>query len=114
MRKVVVHRLALLLGVAVVAACGPAPKSAQPNSAGQPAAAESPNRGKPLNLAVRYDINDLFPKRTGGAASSFAKRTFNASLALIDDSSNPRPYLAAALPQLNSATWQVSPDGKME
>ena len=42
------------------------------------------------------------------------KRIFNADLALIDDEGNPRPYLAESLPRLNTDTWRVFPDGRME
>src|SRR5437762_5159476 len=41
-------------------------------------------------------------------------RTFNAGLAINDERDVPRPYLAEALPQLNSESWRVSPDGRME
>ncbi len=45
---------------------------------------------------------------------SLARRIFNADLALLDDQSNPSPYLAEALPQLNTENWKVFPDGRME
>lgn len=41
-------------------------------------------------------------------------RAFNAGLALTNERNLPVPYLAAALPQLNSDTWRVLPDGRME
>ena len=43
-----------------------------------------------------------------------ALRLFNAALSLIDGQGTPRPYLAEALPQLNSDSWRVFPDGRME
>ncbi|HEY3117350.1 MAG TPA: ABC transporter substrate-binding protein, partial [Chloroflexota bacterium] len=42
------------------------------------------------------------------------RRIVNADLAMLDDQSNPYPYLAEALPQLNSGSWKVFPDGRME
>jgi peptide/nickel transport system substrate-binding protein len=39
---------------------------------------------------------------------------FNATLALIDDKAVPRAQLVNSLPQLNSDTWRVFPDGRME
>jgi len=105
----------LLLITMALAACAPAPRGASPSTEApaQPAQT-SANSNRPLNLAVRYEVNDLFPKRTGGAASRYTKRSFNAALALIDSDGNSRPYLAEALPQLNSDSWQVTPDGHME
>ena len=65
-------------------------------------------------MAVKYEVNDLAPKRTGGASSAYTKRAFNASLALIDTDSAPRPYLAESLPQVNTDAWKVNADGTME
>jgi peptide/nickel transport system substrate-binding protein len=39
---------------------------------------------------------------------------FNASLDYRDEREVPHPYLAEALPQLNTDTWRVFPDGRME
>ena len=42
------------------------------------------------------------------------KEIVNAKLALRDDQGLPYPALAETLPQLNTDTWRVFPDGKME
>src|SRR5439155_20179268 len=34
-------------------------------------------------------------------------------LSYKDEKQNPNPYLAQSLPQLNTDTWTVSPDGRM-
>src|SRR5205823_10951488 len=47
-------------------------------------------------------------------ASDFYTRMFNAFLDLYDDRSRPLPYLAEALPVLNTESWIVFPDGRME
>lgn len=53
--------------------------------------------------------------RTGvGATSASAFRLWNARLTLKDEREAPRPQLAHALPELNTDTWRVFPDGKME
>jgi peptide/nickel transport system substrate-binding protein len=39
---------------------------------------------------------------------------FNASIGLLDDKGTARPYLVEALPQLNTDTWQLNPDGTMQ
>lgn len=41
-------------------------------------------------------------------------RVFNAELDTVDAHDRPMPYLAEALPQLNSESWRVFPDGRME
>ena len=41
-------------------------------------------------------------------------RALNAGLAINDERELPHPYLAEALPELNSDTWRVFPDGRME
>jgi peptide/nickel transport system substrate-binding protein len=41
-------------------------------------------------------------------------RLFNAGLSLRDGAGNFHPYLAEALPQLNTETWRVAPNGQME
>ncbi len=47
-------------------------------------------------------------------ATDFDQRIFNAFLDLYDDQQRPLPYLAEALPVLNTDSWQVFPGGKME
>ncbi len=56
------------------------------------------------------------PIRQGSGAGNprATYRAFNAGLAINDERDLPRPYLAEALPQLNSDAWRVSPDGRME
>jgi peptide/nickel transport system substrate-binding protein len=43
-----------------------------------------------------------------------ARNLFNALLNYVDDRETLHPYLAATLPELNTATWTVAPDGRME
>src|SRR5438132_50038 len=104
----------VFLGAVVVlglVGCNTAP-SASPR--GQ-AAAESPSgSSKTLVMAVRYEVVGLAPKRLEAAASEWTKRPFNASLAIVDGSGARQPYLAESLPKLDSDSWKVSPDGKME
>lgn len=76
--------------------------------------ASQPAQSRTLVAAVRYEANDLAAKTAAGAPASFTKRLFNAALALIDSSGNARPYLAESLPQLQTDSWRVFPDGRME
>ena len=65
-------------------------------------------------LAHRYEPSNLAPKVLQSNGTFNTARLFNAALTLVDDEGNPRPYLAEALPQLNSDNWKVFPDGTME
>ncbi len=104
-----------LLGLIVfVVACNPAAPPG-PASGGQP----PPQTQQPRTIvaAVRVEPSTLAIRalgQQGGVATYLSKRMFNADLAILDDQAMPRPYLAETLPQLNTGTWQVFPDGRME
>src|SRR5207245_2437639 len=65
-------------------------------------------RVEPKNLSLKV------PGAAGGVTSDAAARLFNAYLALNDEHEVAHAYLAEALPQLNTDTWKVFPDGRME
>jgi peptide/nickel transport system substrate-binding protein len=65
-------------------------------------------------MVVRWEPTDLAPKIPGSGNPTATKRLFNAQLALSDSQGMPRPYMAEALPQLNTDSWRVFPDGRME
>jgi len=65
-------------------------------------------------MVARYEVTHLIPKARTTADPSSTKRAFNASLFLTDSEGKTRPYLAEAQPQLNTDTWRVFPDGRME
>ncbi|HEY3117062.1 MAG TPA: ABC transporter substrate-binding protein, partial [Chloroflexota bacterium] len=98
----------------VLTACAPGTIPSGPSSNSASAPAESNRtlvgaiRTEPDSLAVRPISSGLF------ASFALSRRMFNADLTLPDAKGNPAPYLAEALPQLNSNTWSVSPDGQME
>jgi len=64
-------------------------------------------RGEPPTLAAR-------PLVTQGSGLLIPDRFFNATLDVFDMNQVPHPQLAEALPELNTDTWKVSPDGRME
>ncbi len=51
---------------------------------------------------------------TPGVHDGTAKRLFHGSLTMLDDRQAPFPYLVETLPQLNTESWRVLPDGRME
>jgi peptide/nickel transport system substrate-binding protein len=104
---------ALLAVIFVTLACGPAGRASNP-PAGQPSAPASPQRalvvairGEPPSIAAR-------PLVPFTAALNTPLFLFNATLDYRDERSVPHPYLAEGLPQLDSDTWRVLPDGRME
>ncbi len=64
-------------------------------------------------IAFRNESTDLAAK-IPNAVSSGQKELFNAYLIGRDHQNAPQPFLAEALPQLNTDTWRVYPDGKMD
>jgi peptide/nickel transport system substrate-binding protein len=101
----------LPLAVLLITACG-GPAPSQEGAVERPAQAVA--RGRTLTMLVRFEVTDLAPKIPGGGSPIITKRLFNAFLALVDDTGGVRPYLAESLPQLNTESWQVFPDGRME
>jgi len=67
-------------------------------------------------MVVRYEPPALAVKALldAGAGISSTTRLFNAQLDIEDGDGNPRPYLAEELPRLNTDSWRVLPDGRME
>ncbi|HZT05541.1 MAG TPA: ABC transporter substrate-binding protein [Chloroflexota bacterium] len=108
------HRLATIgaLALAVLVGCAPTPAGGP-----RPAGRSSVDRpATTLDIAVRYEPESLasVPLRDTGSGVSSTTRLFNAQLDMQDGKSEPRPYLAEALPQLNTDSWRVFPDGRME
>lgn len=101
-----------LVALAMLAGCGPSP-AARPGSESKGGSA-SIGPARVLRMAVRYEVNDLAPKIPGSSNPSITKRLFNAQLALIDAQGLARPYMVEAFPQLNTESWLVFPDGRME
>src|SRR4051794_39779195 len=98
-----------LVALLALVGCGQTSISSAPSGASQPA------RTVPMRTLVivdRHEPIDLAPKMLSQGGSGRVKRLFNAALALIDDRGTARPYLAEALPQLNTDSWKVSPDGR--
>jgi peptide/nickel transport system substrate-binding protein len=54
------------------------------------------------------------PLRPTGISVAHSVRLFNAELDILDGRETPRPYLAEALPRLNTETWKVFAGGRME
>jgi peptide/nickel transport system substrate-binding protein len=101
---------------AVIAGCAPPiPGAGRPsqNPGESPPATASrtlvmAGRAEPVQLGVR-----IVPDSTGVAITA-SRVLFNGVLALLDERGVPSPQLAESLPQLNTDSWQVFSDGRME
>src|SRR5205814_1197792 len=71
---------------------------------------------KTLSVAIRLEPSTLTtrPLRQAGVGLYLPSRAFNAQMALLDDQSQARPYLVDSLPRLDTDSWRVFPDGRME
>jgi peptide/nickel transport system substrate-binding protein len=104
------HRAAILATLALLAAGCASPSSG--NRESTTAASAAPSRT--LVMVINTEVSSLSPKVTQPTAPYRTTRLFNAELTHLDAQGNVHPYLAEAVPQLNSDSWQVLPDGRME
>src|SRR5205809_664452 len=109
--KVIISVLPAVMALAI-AACGPGAPGAPQNTA--PAPPTTPQRT--LVVAVRGEPPSLASKPlfsfSGGLLDPGT--VFNATLDYNDERAVTHPTLPEALPQLNTDTWRVLPDGRME
>lgn len=103
--------LLLIIGVVSCAPVGTDPKSSGTRSVGPEAA---PSRT--LVLIGRQEPNQLSATRllATGIGVAGVLRPFNAALAMLNPDAQALPELADELPKLNTDTWRVFPDGRME
>ena len=104
------HRM-VVIGVALAVltvSCGPG------QGQGPAASTDQPAQSRTLVVAHRIETATLAPKVLGTNSPLRNTRPFNAALSVIDDRGAPLPYLAETLPQLNTDSWRVFPDGRME
>ena len=99
----------LLMLVPFVCAC--APVAPAPSSVARPQQAAI-NESRTLSIVMRAEPNDML---TGFVdRSAIHKPLFTATLANWDLQERPSPVLGESVPVLNSETWRVFPDGRME
>lgn len=109
--------IVVLLRVLLLAACGRAdvPASAP---AGAEGAETRPAIQRTLTMmALQVPLN-FAAKPLGGLPSGLITqipaKVLNANLSTYDERGKPLPFLAESLPELNTATWRLFPDGTME
>lgn len=102
-----------LIAALTAGACGPTAR-------GGPGPAErsesQPALRRTLLVVNRVEPADLAAKAFRAAAITLGatKRFFNAGLVILDDQSVSHRYLADRVPELNTESWKVAPDGTME
>ena len=103
----------VLLVVLFAVGCGPAASTEQ---GGDGTGQQRPART--LVMVARSEMASLAASPPQGLnlglTAGTTTRLFNAGLSLEDGRGLIHPYLAEALPQLNTDTWRVFPDGRME
>ncbi|HEY3116435.1 MAG TPA: ABC transporter substrate-binding protein, partial [Chloroflexota bacterium] len=96
--------IALVLAVG----CG-APAATQ---TGQAPSQDNPQASRTFVFIARSEPTSL--GRSGGVGIDTSPRFFNATLMMRDGSGTAQPELAEKLPQLNTDSWRLLPDGRME
>lgn len=94
-------------------AAGCTPGSGSSRADGSRPASES----RPQKVVVVMDRSEppaLTGIAVGGTSGSSATRFFSAGLSYTDLQGLEHPYVAEALPRLDTDTWRILPDGRME
>ena len=107
--------LVAILLLATTACTQPTSRAPSSSLAQQPSERATPQRT--LAVAIRVEPATLVARdlqEASGVGLYLTRRMFNADLALLDGGGEPHPYLVEALPQLNTDSWRVFPDGRME
>lgn len=104
----------LVLALLLASACRPAPAGITGGEQ-RPAA---PAVQRTLVILAGAEVPSFAPKALqvlgGTARDSGAKAALNAEFVYQDERGLPHLYLAEALPELNTGSWQLFPDGRME
>jgi peptide/nickel transport system substrate-binding protein len=108
--------VALLLPLLACTAPPATPRADRPERTDRGSDVAPTSESRTLVLATRVEVTSISHLPLWERRFTFLStpRLFNATLAILDDRGLARPYLAESLPTLNTASWQVSPDGGME
>lgn len=91
-----------------LAACASGPAGGQAGGAAEQATRPS----RTMVFIARSETSNL--GSLGGVGINTTPRFFNATLMIRDGQGLPVPQLAESLPQVNTDSWRVLPDGRME
>src|SRR5439155_25230275 len=101
---------AIVCLAALVSACTPGRGGGTGSEGTSPLV--SPNQNRILNMVMRVEPIEL---NDGVEDRSYVQMSlFSAGLAAWATDGSPFPVLATGLPELNTASWRVEPDGRMD
>ncbi len=105
-----------VMAILGIVACTPASQSTVPAAPEGSPPQGSGGTERTLIVAIRVEPQSIAAKPTRAVFTrvATAQRFFNAGLDLVDDQGLARPYLAESLPRLNTESWRVFADGRME
>jgi peptide/nickel transport system substrate-binding protein len=109
--------LLVSLSILLAACAQSSTPSSAPTGANAPGATvDEPAPSRTLNSIMKVEPASLAakPLTATGISIAHAVRLFNAQLDQQDGQDRTQPYLAQALPQLNTESWQVNADGTMQ
>ncbi len=105
-------RVSLLSTILFLTACSPAVTGDRRGDSPRPPV--DADRSRALVMVTDVEVGTLAPKIQGPTNPARTTRIFNAGLAIVDGADAAHPYAAEALPRLDTDTWSVFPDGRME
>lgn len=105
--------LITLLGVALVVGCAGPPPGGAPGTTSGPAAPTGPKRITATIIDEPVGFNGIMAYNRGGG-NDVMEDLLHAGVANYDNRSVLFPQLAETLPSVESGTWTVLPDGRME
>lgn len=96
----------------ILGACAPGSTSQSPAARSEAGAPDN----RTMVMIIRQDPPSIAskPLRTAGSSIASATRLFNADLDYTDDKEGLHPYISEALPRLDTDSWFVYPDGRMQ
>lgn len=112
---------AFVLAASLILAACSSPDRGRNEGGSPPSSGASPRPQRTLVIVANQVPVDFAAKGLAGgvgAASGVAENVpatiFNATLGIADERARVSPYLAEMLPQLNTESWRLFPDGTME
>lgn len=105
-----VLRAGALLLVLVVTGC--VPRAAPTGGSAESSVAS--RTARPLSVVIRVEPISVLEGRGGVSQNYMGRALFAATMSRSDAHEVPYPVLADRLPELNTESWRVFPDGRME
>jgi peptide/nickel transport system substrate-binding protein len=107
--------MTLLVMASVLVGC--APRATSPSPSAQPGASgdtAAPAVASSRSLSVVLRVEPIGMTEGADDRGTIHKALFTTTLGAWDQQGRPYPVLAETLPQLNTDSWRVFPDGRME